>query len=71
MKGRGWFVVVGPPSYDAKTFAVARNFNTGHSVPSPVRFRHQGPVAVFVRGEYALWVFHDEHQVIDTFLGGS
>ena len=72
--GQSWESVrqkLGTPSYEAKTFAAAREFNTGHSVPSPVRFRQQGPVAVFVRGEYALWVFHDGHHVTDTFIGGS
>jgi len=72
--GQSWESVrhtLGTPLYEATTFATARGFNTGHSVPSPIRFRQRGPVAVFVRGEYALWVFHDGQHVVDTFIGGS
>jgi hypothetical protein len=62
---------LGPPSYEAPTFAAARNLKLGYSIPSPLRFRHTGPVAVFTRGDRALWVFHDKSRVNAVFAGGS
>jgi hypothetical protein len=62
---------VGSPSYEASTFAAARKLDTGYSTPSPLRFHHPGPVAVFVNGEKALWVFHDTSRVQGVFIGGS
>jgi hypothetical protein len=62
---------LGPPSYEASTFAAARNLKTGYATPSPLRFRHSGPIAVFTRGDLALWVFHDRSRVNAVFIGGS
>jgi hypothetical protein len=62
---------LGSPSYEAPTFAAARNLKTGYATPSPLRFRHSGPVAVFTRGDRALWVFHDRNRVNSVFIGGS
>ena len=58
---------LGPPSYEAPTFAAARNLKTGYAIPSPLRFRHSGPVGVFTRGDRALWVFHDRSRVNAVF----
>ena len=72
--GQTWTSVrerLGSPTHEAITFAAARELSTGHAVPSPLRYRHRGPVAVFVRGEYAFWVFHDRERVTGTFIGGS
>lgn len=63
--------VLGAPRHSAFSSAHAASLDIGYAVPSPIRFRHVGPVAVFTRGEYALWVFHDGTAVIDTFVGGS
>jgi hypothetical protein len=62
---------LGPPSYEAATLAAARTLKTGYATPSPLRFRHSGPVAVFTRGDRALWVFHDRSRVNAVFAGGS
>ncbi len=62
---------LGPPTYEVATFEEASQLEIGYSVPSPFRFRRRGPVAVFLRGEYALWVFHDGSTVLGTFVGGS
>ncbi len=62
---------LGPPAYEAPTFAAARNLKTGYTTPSPLRFGHSGPVAVFTRGDRALWVFHDRSRVNAVFIGGS
>jgi hypothetical protein len=72
--GQSWTSVrqnLGKPVHEAATFAAARQLAIGYSTPSPLRFRHRGPVAVFVRGEHALWVFHDGEGVIQTYIGGS
>jgi hypothetical protein len=72
--GQKWSSVLerlGSPTHEAATAAAARPLISGYSAPSPFRYRHQGPVAVFVRGEHALWVFHDGQRVTGTFIGGS
>jgi hypothetical protein len=62
---------LGAPIYEASNLAQARLAISGYAIPSPLRFRHSGPVAIFVRGEYALWVMHDGRVVKGTFVGGS
>jgi hypothetical protein len=62
---------LGLPTYEASNLAQARLLIRGYSVPSPLRFRHSGAVAIFVRGEHALWVMHDGRVVKGTFVGGS
>jgi hypothetical protein len=72
--GQSWTSVrqnLGKPVHEAATFAAARQLAIGYSTPSPLRFRHRGPVAVFIRGEHTLWVFHDGERVIQTYIGGS
>ena len=62
---------LGAPTYEASDLAHARRLIKGYAIPSPLRFRHSGAVAIFVRGEYTLWVMHDGRVVKETFVGGS
>jgi len=58
-------IVIGSPSEMA-------NLRMGYSKPSPWRYRQVGPVEVYVRSEYALWIFYRENgQVAYYFIGGS
>jgi hypothetical protein len=62
---------LGPPTYEAANLAQARRLEIGYSRPSPLRLRQGGAVAIYLRGEYALWVVHDGNVVKGTFIGGS
>ena len=62
---------LGTPTYQAASLEQARKLDFGYSVPSPLRYRHSGPVAIYVRGDHALWVLHDDDIVKGTFVGGS
>ena len=62
---------LGPPAYEAPSLAQARMLAAGYSSPNPLRFRQAGLVAIFIRGEYALWVVHDDRSVKMVFVGGS
>ena len=62
---------LGTPTYQAATVEEARNLISGYSEPSPLRYRHSGPVAIYIRGDHALWVLHDDDVVKGTFVGGS
>jgi hypothetical protein len=62
---------LGPVAYSARNLEQARRLDIGYSVPSPLRFRPTGAVAIYLRGEYALWVVHDDKVVRGRFVGGS
>jgi hypothetical protein len=62
---------LGAPVHEASNLAQARALMRGFSSPSPFRFRQTGPVAIYVRGENALWVFHNGEVVVATYVGGS
>lgn len=48
------------------------NLRVGYAKPSPWRYRQIGPVEVYVRGEWALWIFYSEAGfVVYSFIGGS
>ena len=60
---------LGSPELRAKTAGEARALLTGRTHPSPLRFRHDGPVDVHVHGKDALWVFHDGQTVKAIYVG--
>jgi hypothetical protein len=62
---------LGSPVYEATNLDEARNLAQGWSAPSPFRFRQIGPVAIYFRGERALWVFHNSRVVEAKYIGGS
>jgi hypothetical protein len=62
---------LGSPVYEAANLDQARNLARGWSAPSPFRFRQTGPVAIYLRGDRALWVFHNGKVVEATYVGGS
>src|SRR5688572_27679073 len=47
---------LGVPTYSFASLDEASRRATGYAAPSPWRYRQSGPVAVFTRGEHALWV---------------
>ena len=72
--GDSWPVVVaqlGDPTYEVHSFHEARQLTVGYSLPSKLRFRHSGDVAVYLKDEYVLWIWHDGDRVLDLFVGGS
>lgn len=62
---------LGVPTYSFASLEEAARQATGYAPPSPWRYQQGDAVAVFTRGEYALWVFHDRDSVKATFIGGS
>ena len=62
---------LGTPVYEGTNLARARAMARGYSSPSPIRFPNTRAVAIYIRGEHALWVFHDGNVVEATFIGGS
>ena len=62
---------LGSPVYEAASVDQVRRLGRGYSTPSPIRFRQTGPVAIYVRGEHVLWVFHNGRVVQATYVGGS
>jgi hypothetical protein len=56
-------LALGPVTYEAASLAQARALGIGYSAPSPLYFREAGAAAIFVRGEYAVWVVHDDRTV--------
>ena len=63
--------VLGQPTHEFINLDEARRQPNGYALPSPIRFRHSGPVMVYVGGEHALWIFRDTDVVQATFVGGS
>jgi hypothetical protein len=63
--------ILGAPSYEFWGFEEATHRDLGYSRPSPLRFSHHGPVAIFVRGEHVIWLLHDGETVIAVFVGGT
>jgi len=72
--GQNWAALgakLGTPHCEAASLLEARACATGLALPSPPRFRHVASVAVYVRGDEALWIFHNDRDVIDRFVGGT
>jgi len=72
--GDAWIEVrrtLGPPVHEAANLDQARALARGYSSPSPMRFRQTGAVAIYIRGDQALWLFHDGNIVEAKFIGGS
>lgn len=63
--------ILGDCSYEFSTFEEATQRELGYSRPSPLRFSHRGPVAIFAQGEHAIWVLHDGETVVGVFVGGT
>ena len=73
-RGDSWPVVLsdlGVPTYEATSFHEALRLTEGYSLPSKLRFRHRGDVAVYLKGEHVLWIGHDGDRVLDVFVGGG
>jgi hypothetical protein len=72
--GRSWAEVqraLGPATHEGSTLSEVRLAVTGYSEPSPLQYPGQCAVAVYIRGDLALWVFHDRQRVLDRYVGGS
>ena len=72
--GQPWFEVervLGRPTAEGPTLPQAAAAIDGYSQPSPWRYPIDVPVAVYVRGDTAIWVFHEKGHVLALFEGGS
>jgi len=72
--GQSWSsakAVLGSATLEARNLSQATTELDGYAEPSPWRYPGDVPVAVYVQGDAALWVFHDEQHVLARFEGGS
>jgi hypothetical protein len=62
---------LGPPHQSFASLDAALAADLGYALPSPLRYRRDASVSVYIRGDSALYVFYAQENVIATFVGGS